>query len=193
VQKQDWCLRNKFDDGILVSEGKVVGWLQDEVLQRTVPPKGLRKGRRRPAGRPTQLGAAVEGSQLPTGPRKAGPSPDSGEDSSEEEEEEGETAPKALKVQTVRVYLAALAELYSAQVSMGLNKHPNFRGAALNRLMTGLSHTQARKRQETFEDRGTGSINEGYSTEEFMLMQDQLLAGAAKCPQVGLFYMPTLY
>jgi hypothetical protein len=63
----------------------------------------------------------------------------------EEEEEEGETAPKALKVQTVRVYLAALAELYSAQVSMGLNKHPNFRGAALKRLITGLLCTQARK------------------------------------------------
>jgi hypothetical protein len=62
------------------------------------------------------------------------------------EEEEGETALKALKVQTVRVYLAALAELYSAQVSIGLNKHPNFRRAALKRLMTSLSRTQARKR-----------------------------------------------
>jgi hypothetical protein len=121
-------------------------------------------------------------------------SPDSSEEEEEEEEkEEGETAPKALKVQTVQVYLAALAELYSAQVSMGLNKHPNFRGAALKRLMTSLSRTQAQKRQETFEDQGTSSINEGYSTEEFMLMQDQLLAKATKCPQVGLFYMSTLY
>jgi hypothetical protein len=96
-------------------------------------------------------------------------------------------------VQTVQVYLAALAELYSVQVSIGLNKHLNFRGAALKRLITGLLYTQAQKCQETFEDQGTGSINEGYSTEEFMLMQDQLLAGATKCLQVGLFYMSTLY
>jgi hypothetical protein len=88
-----------------------VSWLQDEVLQRTIPPKGLRKGRRRPAGRPTQLeaqleaqlgaqlGVAVEGSRLPTGPRKAGASPSgigtvdavmAGPDLEEEEEEEEE-------------------------------------------------------------------------------------------------------
>jgi len=64
----------------------------------------------------------------------------------EEEEEEGETALKALKVQTVRVYLATLAKLYFAQVSIGLNKHLNFRGAALKRLMTSLLRTQAQKR-----------------------------------------------
>jgi hypothetical protein len=100
---------------------------------------------------------ATEGPQLPTRPRKAGPSASGGDTvdaviaspnslEEEEEEEEGETAPKALKVQTMRVYLAALAELYSAQVSMVLHKHPNFRGAALKRLITGLSRTQARKR-----------------------------------------------
>jgi hypothetical protein len=59
----------------------------------------------------------------------------------EEEEEEGEIAFKALKVQIIRVYLAALAELYSTQVSISLNKHPNFRGAALKRLITSLSRT----------------------------------------------------
>ena len=59
----------------------------------------------------------------------------------EEEEEEGETAPKALKVQTIWVYLATLAKLYSTQVSIGLNKHPNFKGAALKRLITSLSHS----------------------------------------------------
>jgi len=68
---------------------------------------------------------------------------------------------------------------------MGINKHSNFRGAALKRLMNGLARQQAQKRQETFEDWGSGSINDGYSTEQFLLMQDQLLAGAAKSLQVG--------
>jgi hypothetical protein len=86
---QDWCLRNKFDDGILVSEGKVVSWLQDEVLQRSLPPKGPRRGRRRPVGRPPQLEVAMGGPQQPTGP-----SPDSSEDEGDGEE----AAPKALKV-----------------------------------------------------------------------------------------------
>jgi hypothetical protein len=49
-------LRNKIDDGILVSEGTVVSWLQDEVLQLTIPPKGLRKGRRRGVKRHLRIG-----------------------------------------------------------------------------------------------------------------------------------------
>jgi hypothetical protein len=57
-----------------------------------------------------------------------------------EDESEGEgAAPKTLKVQTVRVYLAAIAELYAAQVSMGINKNTNFRGATLKKLINGLA------------------------------------------------------
>jgi hypothetical protein len=80
-----------------------VSWLQNEVLQQTILPKGLCKGCRQPAGRPTQLeaqlGMATKGSQLPTRPRKAGPSSGgvdtvnaviASPDSSEEEEEGGE-------------------------------------------------------------------------------------------------------
>jgi hypothetical protein len=186
-----------------VSEGKVVSWLQDEVLLRTLPPKGPPRGRRRPVRRPLQLELAVEGPQQPTRPRKAGPScvddvdtvmagPDSLEDESEGEGEGA--APKTLKVQTVRVYLAAIAELYAAQVSMGVNKNTNFRGAALKKLMSGLAHQHARRRQNTFEDRGSGSINDGYSTEQFLLMQEQLLAGAAKNALVRYFiYMSALF
>jgi hypothetical protein len=60
-------------------------------------------------------------------------------DSSEDESKGEGAAPKMLKVQTVRVYLAAIAELYAAQVSMGINKNTNFRGAALKKLMNGLA------------------------------------------------------
>jgi hypothetical protein len=193
---QDWCLRKKFDDGIIVSEGKVVSWLQDEVLLRTLPPKGPPRGRRRPTGRPLQLELAVEGSQQPTGLSVVMASPDSSEDEDEDEDEgKGEgVAPKTLKVQTVRVYLAAIAELYAAQVSMGINKNTNFRGAALKKLMNGLARQQAQRRQDTFEDRGSSSINDGYSTEQFLLMQEQLLAGAAKNALVSYFiYMSALF
>jgi hypothetical protein len=85
------------------------------------------------------------------------------------------------------VYLAAIAELYSAQVSMGVNKQSHFRGAALKRLVNGLARQQMQRRQGAFEDWGSGSINDGYSTEQFLLMQDQLLAWGCKEPLGGPF------
>lgn len=52
---------------------------------------------------------------------------------------------------------------------MGVNKH--FRGAVLERLMNGLARQQMQRYQGAFEDQGSGSINDGYSTEQFLLMQ----------------------
>jgi hypothetical protein len=82
---------------------------------------------------------AIEGLQQLTRPREASHGYVNDNVDSLEDKSKGEgAAPKTLKVQTVQVYLAAIAELYAAQVSIGINKNTNFRGAVLKKLINGL-------------------------------------------------------
>ena len=50
-----------------------------------------------------------------------------GPDGDEGEEEQG----ALLRASTIENYVAGVAELYNVQVSLGINKHPPWRGAAL--------------------------------------------------------------
>ena len=90
------------------------------------------------------------------------------------------------------MYSAAIAELYHTQVSMGLNRAPSFRGVAFKGLMRDLQHTQEKRSRETFEDWGAGGIAAGYTLEEFLHMQDQLLSSAKSSIQVSK-HLLTLY
>jgi hypothetical protein len=165
-----------------VTESKVVAWLQDEVLQRTTTSSRVRGSRRRPIRRPQQLGAAMEGLQSPRNRDGL----DSDSDSEAEAEEVGSShCCTPLKYETVKVYNAAIAELYHTQVSMGLNQAPPFRGVAFKGLMRDLQRTQEKRARETFEDRGASGIAAGYTLEEFLQMQDQLLSSAKSTIQVG--------
>jgi hypothetical protein len=172
--KQAFCKRRDFEDGALVTESKVVAWLQDEVLQRTTSSSRVRGSRRRPIGHALQAELAVEGPQSPGHARDS---------SDSEAEPSSRLAP--LKYETVKVYSAAIAELYHTQVSMGLNRAPSFRGVAFKGLMRDLQRTQEKRSRETFEDRGAGGIAAGYTLEEFLYMQDQLLSGAKGSIQVS--------
>lgn len=144
------------------------------MLQRKTRKRGARGGRRRTIG-------------LTPGPSSGGAAAAAGSSAEESEleplpgEEDG-----PLKWKTVNVYNAAIAELYHYQVSMGLNKAPTFRGSTHRSLMKGLSRLQDQRARNTFEDRGAGGIDSGYSQEEFLQMQDKLLLGAKKAPQVSL-------
>lgn len=113
-------------------------------------------------------------------------SPGHARDSSDSEvEPSNRSGPTPLKYETVNVYSAAIAELYHTQVSMGLNRAPSFRGVAFKGLMRDLQRTQEKRSRETFEDRGAGGITAGYTLEEFLHMQDQLLSGAKGSMQVS--------
>jgi hypothetical protein len=94
---------------VFVTESKVVAWLQDEVLQRTTAPKRVWGSCRQLARRPAGLGAAA---------RPATDSSDS--------EPEATNCSAPLKYETIKVYSAAVAELYYTQVSMSLNIAPFF-------------------------------------------------------------------
>jgi hypothetical protein len=105
----------------------------------------------------------------------------------------GKNSLQTLKVKTVRVYIAAIAEIYHTQVSLGLNKSPNFRGVALKALMKDLSRKQAQQRQDAFEDRGAKSLNTGYTAEQLLHLQDRLLLGAQGSSQVSWYTFALLH
>jgi hypothetical protein len=187
----------------------VVAWLQDDVLQRLLPPKGPRKGPKRRVGRPSQSELAMEGPRSTPRSKQAGAGTgasagastgcldavDTVSSSSDSEDLEGSNSLRFLTVKTVRVYIAAIAEIYHTQVLLGLNTHPNFRGTALKSLIKDLARTQARKRRDAFEDRGAKGANSGYTTEQFLHLQDQLLSSAQSSAQVSLyaFYIPQIW
>jgi len=120
----------------------VVAWLQDDVLQRSIPARGPRKGPKRRVGRPLLSELAAAGARARAGCLDA---VDAGSSSSDLEDSEGSNSPKSLTAKTVKVYIAAIAEIYYIQVSLGLNKHPNFRSAALKAFIKGLMQKQAQK------------------------------------------------
>jgi hypothetical protein len=168
---------------VLVTESKVVAWLQDEVLQRTTTSSRVRGSRRQPIRRSLQPGRSLQPESARGGPQL--PEVDSEVDSEVEVEAESSSRCTPLKYETVKVYIAAIAELYHAQVSIGSNQAPSFRGAAFKGLMRDLQRTQEKRARETFEDRGASGIAAGYTLEEFLHIQDQLLSSTKSTIQVG--------
>ena len=125
----------------------MVAWLQDDVLQRLLRPRGPRKGLKRRVGRPSRSELAMEGPRSKRTGAGAGAgcldAVDIASSSSDSKDLEGSNSLQFLTVKTVRVYIAAIAEIYHTQVSLGLNTHANFCGTALKSLMKDLARTQA--------------------------------------------------
>ena len=161
-----------------MTEKKVCAWLQDDVLQRTLGPRNARgtrgpAGKRRLSKKGKELVALAESydDDLELDPEmEPDPGSDSGSDTAVAVEGRG------LGYATVKVYVAAIAELYRHQVSAGLNRHPNFRGPGLKGLMVDLERTQALRADAAFEDRGVGGAQGGYTEEEFLRMQELMLS-----------------
>jgi hypothetical protein len=84
----------------------------------------------------------------------------------------------AMKWTTVDTWMSAIAELYNTQKSLGRNKYPNFRGAALNGLLDAYKRGQHARDRDAFEDRGATGITSGYTDDEFLQLNRVLLAGA---------------
>jgi len=189
-----------------VTEKKVCAWLQDEVLQRILEPRRARgtrlsaaearakKGRQRGRSKPSEKkGKGKEPAAL----AESGNDGNDGDDMEMEMEMElerqleGELEKgldddagagvvvqpgRTLGYTTVKLYVSAIAELYHHQVSAGLNAHPSFRRPGLKGLMVDLERTQATKALESFEDRGGGGAQGGYTEAEFLRMQEFMLS-----------------
>ena len=88
---------------------------------------------------------------------------------------------------TVDAYIAAVIELWRVQVAHGHNNTENPRGIAVRGLLEQRSRQRSCQRSRldraSFKDRGAMGIQAGYSTAEWLAIQEHLLHGAASTPQ----------
>ena len=179
-----------------MSEAKVVMWLQEDLFKRrvAVPSKKPRSrlGKRKRAGTPAATKADIGSAELalarqleiPLDDLSAMVADDRGasDESSEDEDGEGQGG-SLLKFSTIEVYVAAVAELWSVQLSMGLHSHALLRGPALNQELDKRRSQSDQQARQDYADRGAGGLNSGYTDAEFLQMNKLLLAQAAQRPQ----------
>ena len=86
---------------------------------------------------------------------------------------------KTIGYSTVRQYGTACIDLYKQQKSWNMNANPHPRDCpALNVLFNSVKLDESKKRQENFEDRGIGTIQDGYSSvEELTRIANYFLSG----------------
>jgi hypothetical protein len=122
-------------------------WLQEDLFKRrvAVPSKKPRSrlGKRKRAGTPAAAKAEIGSAELALAAQLEIALDDlpamvaddrgaSGDEQSSEDEDGGGQGGSLLKFSTIEVYVAAVAELWSVQLSMGLHSHALLRGPALN-------------------------------------------------------------
>ena len=86
---------------------------------------------------------------------------------------------KVIGYATVRQYGTACIDLYKQQKSLNMNANPHPQDCpALNVLFNSVKSDENNKRQENFEDRGIGTIQDGYSSvEELSRIANYFLSG----------------
>lgn len=201
---REFCAERQFDDGVLVSEEKLVLWLQDVVLQLRVPEKkaGKRKGdavnpavlrqkKRRSNGKEPALDPQfiqlAEGLEMPVEElleelpaMLADDRAVEAGDGEDDESSPAATTDRFLKAGTIDSYIAAVLQLYKVQQALGHNtlRHP--RGGILRDIVRQNKEAQDARDREAYIDRGAGGINAGYSDEEFLSLQQHLLKSACQ-------------
>ena len=184
----------------------MVAWLQNDILQCLLPPRGLCKGPKQHVRRPLQSELAIEGPRLTSRSKQAGAGTgaragtrtgtrtrtgagtgagagvgcldtvDTVSSSSDSKDLENSNSLWFLTVKTVQMYIAAIAEIYYMQVSLELNMHPNFCSTALKSFIKDLVQMQAQKCWDAFENCKAKGANSSYTTEQFLYLQNQLLS-----------------
>ena len=203
----EFCADRQFDDGVLVSEEKLVLWLQDIVLQLRIPERQTRKRKgdavtpavlRQKRRKGERLAEDLEVKQLAEGLEmsveelleelpamladdkavEVGEGQEEGVPTSGERE--GTGTDRFLKAGTVDSYIAAVLQLYKVQQALGQNANRHPRGGILRDVLRQTKEAQDSQDREAFVDRGVGGINAGYSDEEFLLLQQHLLKSACQ-------------
>ena len=141
-----WCLKRSFDDGDLVYEAKLVRFLTEEVVDRPLKINNSPKKRKR--GEESPVNTQEDGLFI------------------SEEIDEDDASPQTLKFQSIRLYKTGIMSLYYYQSARGTNHHPTPNGAALQSLMKAQRVTQHQKSKDQHEDRGKGTIADGYNLKE---------------------------
>ena len=148
---REWCLRKRFADGELVTEGKMVAFLDQEVVGRVVR----------------------------TQPRKDPPP---------------EERLRPVGLATFSLYTAAIVDLWKEQVSMGLNHHPNPRtnGKAWKEAHAALKRGQHQAKRDQYVDRGSGTLQDGYTRDQFVTCLEGLWRNGSESRQYVEPYLRTV-
>jgi hypothetical protein len=93
-----------------------------------------------------------------------------------------------LKSGTVDSYVAAVTELHKVQYSTGLPVPAVLRGPALRGLLESRKKAQDANNRAAFVDRGASGITAGYTSMEFLHLQELLLRGSEQSPLVSLVF-----
>jgi hypothetical protein len=81
---------------------------------------------------------------------------------------EGEVIKQTLGISAIKLYVAAIVDVWSFQKSQGINPYPSPRGEALNGLLKAHTRNEHRRRRLEFADRAAGTIQDGYDEEKMM-------------------------
>lgn len=101
----------------------------------------------------------------------------------QEQEPDPETEGSLYTKSTVDAYVAAVIELWRLQVAHGNTNVENPRGPAVRGFLDQRGRQRGRLDRANFKDRGHDGIQAGYSPEEWLRIQDNLLNGSAYTPQ----------
>jgi len=187
-------------DGELVTPDKLAAWLKEDILLRRVKVPKKRRGHNRtePPLQADEQAALREAEALaatlavpvaeaariladdresyippPTIAAAAAAATATGDG------EEGDLYTKG----TVDAYIAAVIELWRVQVAHGGRNTDNPRGAAVRGFLEQRGRQRNQLNRASFKDRGAEGIQAGYSTAEWLAIQEHLLYGAASMPQ----------
>jgi hypothetical protein len=95
--------------------------------------------------------------------------------------------PRALfKSSTVNSYVAAMTELHKVQYSTGLPVPAVLQGLALRGLLESRKRAQDANNRAAFVDYSASGITAGYTSAEFLQLQELLLRGSEQSPLVSL-------
>jgi len=172
-------------DGELVTPDKLAAWLKEDILLRRVKVPKKNRGRTEqpvllpPAEEQTALQEAKElatvlgvpvadAVQVLANDRESYMPPPTYTATDNDGDHDGGQEGQLLTKGTVDAYIAAVIELWRVQVAQCGKNTENPRGRQRSRL-----------NRASFKDRGSEGIQAGYSTSEWLAIQEHLLCGAA--------------
>lgn len=79
---------------------------------------------------------------------------------------------KPLSSSTIDKWVAAVISLYDTQKAMGDNSHPHPRGPGVRGILRKQLQDNHRQRRENYEDRGKGTMLDGYNVDDFKAIEE---------------------
>ncbi|EIE88996.1 hypothetical protein RO3G_13707 [Rhizopus delemar RA 99-880] len=84
-------------------------------------------------------------------------------------------SPAPLGRESVLAYVKAVVDLYHQQVEAGFNKHTMARGPIVKRFLDTHTKKEARRKRTEYEDRGKNTLNDGYTDQELLRINQYFL------------------